>query len=311
MSLLWPLVFLMIGKLFIMSSRADRILVLSPMGTKSHAYGFLPAIEGLAERGHQVTLITAHVHKIRSPNIRNIVIEGAAAHVDGDLQTFEGENLLNAIKGMLSEFRSGVSVGYGLFMANEEVKEIIRTRPVDLIILDGIVNEATLPLVDFLKVPYILYSPASSPPWILNAMGAYKEYSVIPSIGLSFKARMTFFQRFMNAFLTEVFLLARKLFVLDLVDELAKKDFPNSRSAAEVERGAELCLVNIDRVTGRARSLPPTMIPVGAMQCGPPKPLPEVNIQDANHLVSYSLLLCHKKCMRVREAVNKDLLNRV
>ena len=77
--------------------RTAKILVLSPMGTKSHTIGILPLIETLGDRGHQVTLVTPHSHKTKSPNIRKIELSDALEHVEGEWYAFKLDGLFTAI----------------------------------------------------------------------------------------------------------------------------------------------------------------------------------------------------------------------
>ena len=57
-------------------------------------------------------------------------------------------------------------------MANEEFRQLITDTTVDLVIVDAIFNDFTLPIIDHLKVPFIFYSPGSGPLWTLAAMKA-------------------------------------------------------------------------------------------------------------------------------------------
>jgi glucuronosyltransferase len=107
-------------------------------------------------------------------------------------------------------------------------------------------------------------------------MGTSQEYSSAPSPALEFTSQMSFFQRALNAIGTEIFLLLRKMFIVQMMDDLARKEYPNARSISEIERDAALCLANIDFATARVRTLPRTIIPVGAMHVRPSKPLPKV-----------------------------------
>ena len=107
-------------------------------------------------------------------------------------------------------------------------------------------------------------------------MGASHEHATVPSPGLGCTNKMTFLERVLNTLGTEVFLLLRKLFLIRMLDDLARKDFPDGRSINEIERDAAICLANIDFATSWTRTLPKTIIPVGAMHVRPAKPLPKV-----------------------------------
>ena len=78
----------------------------------------------------------------------------------------------------------------------------------------------------------------------------------------------------------EIFFPLRKYFLLEMLDDLAAKDFPSLRPIAEIERDAELLIINSHPTTAWSRPLPPNVIPIGAMHVRPAQPLPEVHIHN-------------------------------
>ncbi len=256
--------------------QSARILMLSPMGTRSHMYSFMPIIEALAERGHQITVVTGHAPKTNTPNIRKIVLTEIVEHIEGDWQTFERKTLVSIISTIMAEMRTLQKIGYQILMKNPEIQEIMRTKDVDLVIVDAIMNEFTFPLIDYLGVPFIFQSSSTGPPWSLAAFDIPPDYASVPSLASEFTNEMTFIQRFQNFAFSEVFLSIRKIFSLRMLDDLARKDFPNGRPIEEIERNAALCLASSHPATAWPRLLPPTFIPIGALHVGPPKSLPKV-----------------------------------
>jgi len=247
------------------------------MGTKSHAIGIMPLVEALAEKDHQVTLVTAHSHKTKSPNIRKIELSDMVQYIEEEWFSFKNDDLITALRGFINEFRKPVTRGYSSFMANKDIQRIIREKDVDLIILDAILNDFTLPIIDHLGVPFIYHSPGSGSSWTLEAMNVDQEFASVPNLNFELATPMNFHDRLFNLVVSKLFLLARKIFVLWHVDEVAKNDFPDARPAEKIQQDAALCLVNLDRATSTPRSLPPTFIPVGAMHCRPAQPLPKVS----------------------------------
>lgn len=65
---------------------------------------------------------------------------------------------------------------------------------------------------------------------------------------------MSFTERLVNLLVTEVFKPLRKKFVIDLLDSHIKKDFPEARPIAEVERDVALAIVNSHPTTGNYKS---------------------------------------------------------
>lgn len=258
------------------STSAANILVLSPNGPRSHMYSFMPLVEELAERGHQVAVVTAHEPKTDSANIRKIVLSELVDIVEAQWYDFKQHSLFfNNIMGSY-EVLGLLTKAYDIFMANKEIQEIKRNKNFDLVILDGIVNEFAYPLVGHIGAPFVIFDPGFGAPWNLANKGASPEYAYIPPFLGNYGSQMTFFQRVNNMVMGELLLWLRRYYVQPTLDELAKNEFPNSRPIVEIERDAQLCLVNNHPTTSWIRPLPPTVISIGSSHVRPAKPLPEV-----------------------------------
>lgn len=257
-------------------SQCAQILMLSPMGTRSHMYSFMPIMEALAERGHNITVVTAHAPKTKSLNINKIVISEIVEHLEKDWQKMGPQTFSNMLNSFMDEAVNLGKIGYGIFMNNEKIREIMRNNTFELVVVDAIMNEFTFPFIDYLGVPFIFHSASTGPPWSLAAFDVSQEYARFPSLASEFKSQMTFFERLINMLSVEVFLTVRKVLSLRMLDELAKKDFPNARPVEEIERSAELCLTSSHPTTAYPRPLPPTFVAIGALHVRPPHPLPEV-----------------------------------
>jgi len=77
------------------------------------------------------------------------------------------------------------------------------------------------------------------------------DYAFVPSLMTTFSNQMSFTERLANLLTTEMFKPIRKFFLLDLLDGHIKKDFPEARSIAEVERDVALAIVNSHPTTGK------------------------------------------------------------
>lgn len=260
-------------------SDSARILVLSPLGTKSHVNSLLPIVETLAERGHNITILTAHTAKTTHSNIRNINFPELVKLIDDDAGQQIGDiNPLSIAASILEEMRTLLTVAYKVLMNNKYVREILEEpRPFDLAIVDATMNEFTLPLVDHLKLPFIFQSAASVSPWTMRAFNIPPEYASLPPLMLDNKSGdINLWRRMQHMLAVEIFLALRNWFVLPRIDELARQDFPAGRSVAEIERSSELCLSAFDVVTAWPRPFPATFIPIGPTHVRPAKQLAKV-----------------------------------
>lgn len=255
-------------------------------------YSFMPIMEALAERGHQITVVTAHVPKTETPNIRKIVISEIVEHLEGGWQKFERENPVSALLNFQEEVIILQTIGYQKLMENKHIQEIIKTKDVDLVIVDAIMNEFTFPLIDHLGVPFIFHSAATGPPWSLAAFNVPREYANVPTLASGFKSDMSLVERMLNMIIDELLLSLRKRITLPILDDLARSHFPKARPIAEIERTAQLCLASYHPATAWPRPLPPTFVPIGALHVRPAKPLPKVKAFVFNLAIRIILFFC-------------------
>ena len=235
----------------------------------------MPIVETLAEKGHQITTVTAHSPKTNSPNIQKIVLKELVDIVEAEWYDFKAHGSFDAISA-IQVFLSTESLAYDIFFANEKIQRIKQEKNFDIIILDGICNDFIFPLIEHLGVPFITADPGCGTPWNLAAQDISQDYATIPLQFSGFEPPMSFIQRVANVIFTETILIFRRYYLLAALDKLAKKDFPNASPISQIERKADLLFANIHPATCPLRSLPPKLIPLGAMHVRPAKPLPQV-----------------------------------
>jgi len=108
-------------------------------------------------------------------------------------------------------------------------------------------------------------------------MGVDQNYATNPvGVGDFTSQMMTFKNRAMNMLGTELYILARLTGIYWMLDGLARKDFPESRPIAQIERDAQLGIINYHPATAWPRPFPPNVIPIGPMHTRKPEPLPAV-----------------------------------
>ena len=273
----WVALFLFFG--FLGSSLAARILVLYPVCSRSHKFTTVPLFEELAKRGHQITVFSPFQPTKTIENVHEVVLKGVSDFIESsEMNWFEMEKSgAFQIFETMVHMRTMVKIGYEALMSHPEFRDILEKRSVDLIIFDALFNEFTYAIADHLKVPYIKHDPSSGLPSNLDTMGVYQEYASIPTAFSDIsETRMTFFQRLGNMMQSEMFTLFYKMFVRNLMEGMTQKDFPGSRSYAELERETSLFILNSHPTTARPRSLPPNVITLGALHTRPAQPLPQV-----------------------------------
>ena len=270
------LTFVVLSFYWLVASDAERILVLAPMCSKSHTISFMPIVEELATKGHQVTVVTPYEFNFPTENIVEIRLQNAYQQFDIDWFSMRKQSSIASFLQGIVNFRAIMKNGYDILMADKNFQEILKSRAVDLVIVDAVLNDFTLPIIDYLNVPFIMYSPSSNAPWVYAAVNMPVSYATVPNGLGDYISKMTFLERVVNLVGNELFLLIRKYYILNFLDEIANKDFPNSRPIFEIERDSSLCIINSHPATAWHRPLPPNVIEIGALHTRPPMPLPKV-----------------------------------
>lgn len=260
-------------------THSARIVVVYAICSKSHMFAAMPAVEELAKRGHQVTVFTPF--KGISKNVVNgkeiFLSEAAKAIEDNDVDWFEMQKAgAFQIFTLLPKMKEWSVRGAEGFFRHQEFMRIVKDRDADLFIVDGLFHEFLYPVFDQIGIPFVTHFPASPFPSILTAMGAPADYASVPTTLTEYDDKMTLPQRIFNALSSEAFEFIRKVYIMASIEEMVQKQFPGAKSIAEAAGDASISIVNSHPAVAYPRSLPPTIIPVGALHTRPAKQLPKV-----------------------------------
>lgn len=277
----WLLLILLVCR--VQKSSAARILVLLPMGSKSHKIALMPVIEELAERGHNITIFSGYEFQHKFDNIKEFqLINIDVITEQSKINWYETEDGLTHLTKMMNGLPQLVRFAFDQLINHKHMKMIITDKSVDLVIVDAIVSEFTFPIIEHLGVPFVFHCSSLGISWAasaLEAMGVDMDYASIPFPLTGFDGQMTFHQRLTNFKMAHTFRSLRQSLVFDVLDSYVKKDFPNARPTAEMMKEASLVLVNSHPTTDWPRSLPPSVIPIGAPHVGQTGELPDVKLQ--------------------------------
>lgn len=281
-----------------------RILMLSPVATKSHKISVMPVLQALAQQGHLVTILTSHQPEESVKNVHEIVVHNPYMN-DGkfDWFTLNSVNPLLLQYYILNNFATVSKFNYEAMMNNTEFKSLLRKREVDLVILDDSFNDFCLKVIEDLQVPFIFFSSSTGYPWVFSAMGATQELSSVPSRFTGYDNDMSFKERLFNTLAGLGALWLRTLIVVPAIDDYTKKDFPKARSISEIEKDASLYFLSCQWTTTWPRPLPPTVILLGPLHIHSPRPLPRVkkflcgscNIYSCHDKLTHFLLLLRQE----------------
>lgn len=256
---------------------ASKILVLSPVASKSHKISMMPIVRALAQRNHHVTIVTSHSQEEYLENVHDIVVPNPYMN-DGKFDWFA----MNSINPFILQFQIFYNFAtiskfnYEAVMNNPEFLLVLKRREIDLVILDDSFNDFCLKIIEDLKVPFVYFSSSTGYPWVFNSMGASQELSSVPSRFTGYDSTMNFKQRIFNTLAGLGAQILRSFIVIPAIDAYTKKDFPSARSISDIEKDASLYFLSSQWATTWPRSVPPTVIQLGPLHIRPPQTLPQV-----------------------------------
>jgi len=216
------------------------------VATKTHKLAAMPILEALAEAGHQVTVISPF-NTPKFQNVEEIVLSGAESIIlDNDINWFQVQqmNPITQLATLLYSSREMFTQTYAELIRDERVQRIIKERQVDLILSDGFFNEMVFPIIDHLKVPYILLCSMPNLGGLYPTIGTSNEYASVPAGLTDSTDTMSFFERFANMISLEVFIAIQDHYIVSMLDDLVHQDFPDTRSIKEIAKDVSLIVVN-------------------------------------------------------------------
>lgn len=259
-------------------SECYKILGVFPHPGKSHFDFFQPLMKALAEKGHEVTVISHFPQRTPLKGYTDISI------VDGSHEIYNVINITH-YRGnrkqlymnpfVLAEMAwTSCEQGY----SHKTFRDFIKSRSeFDVVLMEFFTTECYLPLAHLFKAPLIGISSCIVMPWTDLKLGYPSTTSYIPVPFIWFTDEMTFFERLENTILYVYSSVAYRL-LIDIPNERAvKKYFGDDIPALqEIAANTSLILTNMHFSLTLPRPLVPGFIEVSGMNIGKPDKLPQV-----------------------------------
>ncbi|XP_021946508.1 UDP-glucuronosyltransferase 2A3 [Folsomia candida] len=255
-------------------TNSEKILVLSFFASKSHKITYMPLLEALAAKGHQVTMITCVKPDKEIKNLKEVYTFDVQTELFDkfDALKLKQENKSFNPLEMIGHFQEGCFTTYQL----PQVKEVI-SQEYDLVFMQPAMNECALGIVHKMKAPLVIFMPASVPSFIAARIGNPLPPSFVPHIMLGYSPTMTFYERFINFGMNVVYDVGIWLIYDPAMESVYRKEFGDETipSLATILGNASLILSNGHfSITGPKPYLP-DIIDVGGIHSKPAKKLPE------------------------------------
>ncbi|PSN55495.1 hypothetical protein C0J52_02576 [Blattella germanica] len=222
----------------ILESRAAKILVIVPHFGKSHFVIFEPYLEELANRGHELLVLSYFARKQSIPNYKDIDLMG----------TFIFNETVDVIslkeRPTFRQITSNIRLGEWGAQACENtlkhppVQELLKSdQKFDLLITETFNTDCFLAFAHKFKIPSIALSTCVFMPWSPDRIGNPDNPSYIPIEYSASSDRMDFVERLTNTFFYVVHKILAKYTMDAKAHKIASKYFgDNLPSMPELAR---------------------------------------------------------------------------
>ncbi|PSN57998.1 hypothetical protein C0J52_08095 [Blattella germanica] len=265
-----------------------KILAIMPVASPSHHIYDRSLTVALAERGHQITIITPDAEKKPVPNLTEIIIEGLYEKIHESDYDYEEMSTMSILDNSVAWYE------WGQFTCNHSINtKAVDTllalkdkETFDLILMDLTLQECFLGLVPlFNSPPVIAITAYASPPWYNEIVGNPQFPAYISTYILPFSDQMSFFERMANFLLHNYVMYHYYYSHLPGNDDIVRKRFGDSISPpSEVVKKISLVMVNTHLSMDYPRPTVPALLEVRGMQVKPGKELPKLFISHSGML---------------------------
>ncbi|XP_058453405.1 UDP-glucosyltransferase 2-like [Malaya genurostris] len=255
-----------------------RILGLFPHPGISHFKVFHPIMRGLAQAGHQVTVVSYFPNLDEPlPNYSEYSFEGQQILTNAfSLENFSRRTFWDNFKEFYELARWGYETCTAALNSSaiDRIVEIHKSQPFDLIVTEFFSTDCMVGLSHVLRVPLVGLSSCALMPWHYDRVGLPDSPAYIPSEFSTFSERMSFWERFENWLVTRTVKLLYRAVQWNDNRLLAAKFGGEIPDVRDIAKNTSLILVNQHYTLSGARPLVPAVVEVGGVHIRSQQPLP-------------------------------------
>lgn len=255
---------------------AYKFLGVFPTMARSHFFVGSSLMKGLAEKGHEVTVVSPFPSKKPIKNYRDVntpnIMEFWKARAD-DIINMREQNILQAFLGI---YDMGIMITNSTLEEPSLKKLMASGEKFDAVICEIFVTEALFGLAEHFNAPLIGVSTFGATQWNTDLVGSPSPPSYVPNPFLPLTHKMTLSERIFNLAIATVEHVFFNHFYMPRQRQLFTKHFPKSKMGLDnIRKNTSLVLLNSHVSLGFPRPYMPNMIEVGGMHIErKQKPLP-------------------------------------
>ncbi|XP_021955895.1 2-hydroxyacylsphingosine 1-beta-galactosyltransferase [Folsomia candida] len=264
---------------------AEKILFFFGGGSYSMKNSAWPWATELADRGHQVTFLSAHskqptkhgqIRDLATPTL--VQLMGVLYGIDRFQQRKDHQE-----KDLLTKYSAlSVEICETIFFKSQEdalLQDVIHKESYDLVIVNVIFGECGFVFAAKYNAKTILFDGSVPLPWFFDVYGFHADTSWIPDVLMKYdNFPLTLVDRVTSTIWPLYWYWDRHCVVYPGMDRLMEKAFgkENALPFYELEKNTSLVVVNSHHATDFAYSFPPLVIQIGGIQTW----LPEQEIPE-------------------------------
>lgn len=267
-----------------------KILGIFPIPHTDHFTLGFRLMKELADRGHEVTMVSPFPQKTNIANYTAITVESTMSDKDGKSLlckycTNKLNNLFLVYQGLhngdvsfMKKIKYLHHMGYYLteeLLSHHNFQNLLRSKTnYNVIIVDYFLNEATLGIGNIFEAPVVLFSSLPSFTSSNNLFANPAPSSYIPHLLAEYTGRMDLGQRFVNLAYNTFDTFYKYYYSFPLHDKLLKTYISKDLDLEEVMHNVSLILLNSHPSISEPVPHVPNMIEIGGFHIQPPNELP-------------------------------------
>ncbi|XP_050298924.1 UDP-glycosyltransferase UGT5-like [Anthonomus grandis grandis] len=290
-----------------------KILGLFPMAGASHRILTSKLMEGLAEAGHEITMVSAYPAKNVPQHwkYRQIMLNGNFKKFEEFMKNVNLYDMSNP-RAVITHMNKMVSGIMNNTIHHPKMIELTKSEQFDAIIVEQFHQDGLKAYASVFNCHQILFSSMGPNSLVNPIVGNPQPVSYVPHIfSGDFSKDLSAWSRFKNLGFYVMDYLMTTFFRLPFQAEFAKKICPDCPPITELRMNASLVLLNSHTSIYPALPLVPNMVEIGGYFIDPPKPLPkdlQEFIANAKDGVIYFSMGSNLKSKDLPEATKNGIL---
>lgn len=247
-----------------------KILGVFHPAAKSHYIVGNALMKGLAEAGHQVTILTAFKEKNPIKNYEEIFLEHSLSDAMSETRNGNFLNFNNLHFWDIAQVTYDVSFNFTRSaIRSDNFQQFLREdRHFDVVIAEVFVGDALLALAQYYNAPLIAFSTTVPSKWSSDLVGLSHFTSHIPNILCGFTGKMNFWQRTYNSLAYWYEDIMTELYHKPAQQKLLESFWPNKTNVPnfdDVLRNVALVFVNSHVTYATPQPLAANLIEIGGI----------------------------------------------